>query len=165
LRLKDWLERPSIKRMNLLIILAWIAIVSLVVIKTHWITYTKTPRIIYYKVAFTIYEGPTLSVVDFLIIIFAGFVVGLAMSDIRTLFYGYLLSMLCVFMIGVIYVAIFIWYVFSWGELFGAISYGWEWVILLGMLETFRIIFPWVVGVCLISLAIGFFAKSWILPT
>jgi len=160
-KLKSWCKETFRTKTDILTLIGWIILLSLVIIKVHWITYTQTTRLSYYKIAFAIYEGPSLSNLDLLIIAFASFLAGFVLSDAKTMLYGYIISMFSVFVIGVIYVLFFIWFFFGRGELFQAISYGWELAVYMAIMEIFRMMFPLILGVCLLSLAVGSLVRYW----
>ena len=158
-RLKKTLRQ---RKFDIILILAWSFLLSAVVIKIHWITYTQTKRLSYYRIPYTVYEGPTPTVIDLFIVAISGLIVGLFISDIKSMFFGYIATILLCFAISVTYVTLYIWFVQGWGVVFGANPYDWEWAVYLATLNVFPIIFPLFACVALITLAIGAFLQTYV---
>jgi hypothetical protein len=140
----------------------WTAIVALVVIKAYWFTYASSIRLSYFKIVFPGYEGLRPGLLDMLIIAAAGVFVGLFLSDVKEMLYGYVTAMASAFIVSVVYVTLYIWYVLEFGSVFGAVAYDWEWAVYIALSVVFTLMFPWIIGVCLASLAFGAFLRTWL---
>jgi hypothetical protein len=155
-------KRMSKKRNDIAIVILWTALVSFIVIKSYWITYITSQRLSYFQIPFTLYEGPAAGALDIVVIVIASIVVGLFLSDAVEMLLGFTVAIFLTFVISVIYVTLYIWYVLGWGVLFGAVAYDWEYAVFFAVLTVFRIMFPWIVGICLIGLVIGAFLRTWV---
>ncbi len=150
------------KKNDVALIALWIMLISFVVIKVHWTNYLEVPRLARQQVPFAYTEGPTPTAFDMAMIGIAGFVVGLFISDAKEMAYGFVVAFFASFIVTVVYVTLYIWYSLDWGPVLSAMSYDWEFAVYWAVMTVFRIMVPWVVGLCLIGLAVAAFLRSWI---
>lgn len=162
MRIENIGKRLSRKRNDVLIVMVWTILVAFIVIKVYWVAYTTSGRLSYFQPAFTLYDAPTAGALDFLVIVIASVIVGLFLSDVHEMLRGFIATMLLTFIISVAYVSLYIWYALGWGALFGAVAYDWEYAVFFAILTVFRIMFPWIIGICLIGLTIGAFLRTWV---
>jgi hypothetical protein len=149
------------KKGDIALVLLWTALIALIVIKIYWVGYTTIVGLYYYKELFPQYGGPTPGVLDLVIVLLAGIPVGLSLSDLNEMIYGYAAAMSLAFVISVTYVTLYIWYVLGWGEVFGMVAFDWEYAVFFAMEWVLRIMFPWVMGLCLVGLTVGAFLRTW----
>lgn len=102
---------------------------------------------------------------DLLIIAVAGLVVGLFVSDVKEMLYGYIAAMSTAFVVSAAYVIFYMWYVLDLESTFAAFAYGWEWAVFIAGSIVFALMFPWIVSACLISLTIGAFLRTWMIES
>jgi hypothetical protein len=156
------LGRVLKKKGDIALVLLWTGLVALIVIKIYWVGYTTSVRLTYYKTPFPTYEGPAPEFLDLVIILLAGIPVGLSLSDLNEMIYGYVAAMSLSFIVSVVYVTLYIWYILGWGAVFGLVAFDWEYAVFFAMEWVFRIMFPWVIGLCLVGLTVGAFLRTWI---
>ncbi len=161
-RMKNMAKWMSRKRNDIALVMMWAALVALMVIKAYWVTYASSTRLSYFKIAIPGYEGLRPGLLDMLIIAAAGVVVGLFLSDVKEMLYGYVTAMALAFIVSVVYVTLYIWYVLELGLVFGTVAYDWEWAVYIAISVVFTLMFPWIIGVCLVSLAVGAFLRTWL---
>lgn len=161
-RLNHLKRKISEQKSNIVLVVLWTILSSVIIIKIYWITYTQTVRLSYFKLIYAVYEGPTPEILDLALVAVASFLAGFYFTDIKELLYGYFANSLLTFVLGVTYVSLYIWYNLGWGEILGAFAFDWEWAIFFASLTVFTIMFPWILGVGLLSSIIGIFVKTWI---
>jgi hypothetical protein len=150
------------KKGDVALVLLWTALVALIVIKVYWVGYTTSVRLSQSKTPFPTYDAPGPGLLDLVIVLLAGIPVGLSLSDVNEIVYGYFAGMALVFVVSVTYVALYIWYVLGWEQTFSMVAFDWEYAVFFGMEWVLRIMFPWVMGLCLIGLIVGAFLRTWI---
>jgi len=96
-----------------------------------------------------------------LIIGVAGLMVGLFLNDVKEMIYGYIATMLSVFLVSVIYISIYIWYVLDFRTIFSLNPFEWELAVYTAASIAFALMVPWIIGICLVSLVIGAFLRTW----
>jgi len=161
-KIKNLSMRISRKRNDILIVAIWTALLTLIVIKIYWLAYAGSERLSHYQIAYTIYEGPSPGYLDLIIAVVAGIIFGLLLSDVKEIIYGFVASFFSSFIIGVIYGMLYIWYVLDWGKIFGATPFDWEWALFFSVLNIGRIMFPLILGVSLLGVAVGAVLRTWV---
>lgn len=156
------LGRLSKKKGDVAIVLILAAVVALDMVSIYWVAYTTNPRLSYYKPPLPVYEGPRPELVDSLIVLVAGILTGIFLSDVSEMVYGYIAAMSIALVVSVVYVSLYIWYVLGWGQVFELGAFGWEWAVFFATDVIFTIMFPWIIGLCLIGLTVGAFLRTWI---
>ena len=150
------------RRKDIIGVMIWTAVISLVMIKAHIILY-QDPFFDVYGWAFKRYRPPSLGMLDMLILVAISVAITIILSDAKPIIYGFVSSLALSFIIAVTYVSLFVWYVLGWGDILSSQSaYGWEWALYLGFLNMFYVI-PWVVGTCSMGLVIGIIARGWLM--
>jgi hypothetical protein len=150
------------KKGDVAVLLLWTALLSLIVISIYWIGYTTSIRLSQHKTLFPDYDAPGPGFLDLVIVLFAGIPVGLSLSDVSEIVYGYFVVMLLVFIVSVSYVTLYIWYILGWGQVFSLATYDWEYAVFFAMEWVLRIMVPWVMGLCLAGLIVGAFLRTWL---
>ncbi|RLI40957.1 hypothetical protein DRO69_12200 [Candidatus Bathyarchaeota archaeon] len=161
-RIKETVGKVKQKRNDILILVLWSVLIAFMVVKTYWTAYQTANRLVYFKPAHPSYDLSNVNAVDLLIIAIASFIVGISLSDAKTLFYGYIFSLLLAFILCVIYISLYVWYVLDYGPLFSLMPYGWEWAFFIATSIVFALMFPWIFCICLVSLAVSSLLRSWI---
>jgi len=151
------------KKNDVALVALWTVLISFVVIKIHWTAYAQSFMLRYFEIPFTLSQGPSAGALDLSIIAVAAIIVGLFVSDAKEMIYSFLLSTLFSFIIAVAYVTAYIWYTLGWGAILGSFSFDWEFAVYWAIATVFRIVFPWLIGVSLIGLAIAAFLRTWII--
>jgi hypothetical protein len=88
------------------------------------------------------YGSPTFTDLDRLALLVMGFVVGVLLSDVKKLTYGYFASMAFAFAVSVVIVFAYIWYVFQLGLFFQGVAYGWEVLLLTALVKVAAFMVP-----------------------
>lgn len=166
-RVENFWRLITREKITLLAVALWTLTLSLVVIKIYLVAYLETNplginRLSYFQIPCTSYEGPSPRVLDVLIIAVASLVVGLVLSDVKEVVYGYIASVSLSLVVGVAFVSFYIWVVLDLGALFSLAPYDWEWVVFMAFWNVFRIMFPWLVAVSLLGVVAGSFLKGWV---
>jgi hypothetical protein len=151
-----------LKKGDLTVLLLWAALISVIVITIYWIGYTTSIRLSQTKTPFPTYGAPGPGPLDLVIVALSGIPVGLSLSDVDKIVYGYFATMILVFIASVTYVTLYIWYTLGWGKVFGMVAFDWEYAVLFAMEWVLRIMLPWIMGLCLLGLIIGAFLKTWV---
>lgn len=150
------------KKNDVALVALWIMLISFVIMKVHWTNYLEVPRLQHDQVPFALYEGPTPTIFDLAMIGIAGMVVGFFISDAKEMAYGFIAAILGSFIITVTYVTLYIWIALDWGPILGVGAFDWEFAVYWAIMTVFRIMVPWVVGLCLVGLALAAFLRTWI---
>lgn len=150
------------KKNDVALVVLWAMLISFVVIKIHWTNYLEVPRLLRNQVPFALTEGPMPTIFDLAMIGLASFVVGLFISDAKEMAYGFVATFFASFVVTVSYVTLYIWFSLNWGPILSAVSYDWEFAVYWAIMTVFRIMVPWVVGTCLVGLALAAFLRTWI---
>lgn len=150
------------KKKDIVLVALWTLLVSFLVIRVHYVTYAESIRLQYYQIPFADYGAPMAGVWDLLIVAIAGLIVGSFLSDIKEMIYGYLAMGCFSFIIAVVYVTLYIWYTLGWGPFFSYFAFDWEYPVFFAVATVFRIVFPWILGCCLIGLVVAAFVRTWL---
>jgi hypothetical protein len=150
------------KKGDVALVLLWTGLVALIVVKIYWVGYTTSVGLSQSKDPFATYDAPGPGLLDLVIVLLAGIPVGLSLSDVNEMIYGYFVAMCLVFIVSVTYVSLYIWYVLGWEQMWGMVAFDWEWAVFFAMEWVLRIMFPWVMGLCLVGLIAGAFLRTWI---
>jgi hypothetical protein len=148
------------RKSDIVLLLFWVAVVSLVVITIYWVGYTTSIQLSTQKTLFPDYNAPGPGLVDLVIVLFAGVPIGFSLSDVGEIVYGYFAAMLLVFVISVSYVTLYIWYNLGWGKVFSLGAYDWEYAVFFAMEWVLRIMLPWILALCLLGLIVGAFLRE-----
>lgn len=157
---KWFLQRKSI----IMFITLWSIIFSLIVIKIYWMSYATNFALSYLRIPYTDYSGPSPDILDMLIIAVTSLVAGFVLRDAKEVVYGYVATISLAFVLGVAFVALYIWGPLGWSQELSYSTYGWEWALLLAIWNVFRIMFPLLVANALACLIVGVFLRQYIEP-
>jgi hypothetical protein len=149
------------KKRDLALVAFWTALISLIIIRVYLFAYSADPYLAYIKPPYPFTGSLSPDLTDMLIIGAAGIVVGLFLSDVQEMIYGYVATISLSFITGVIFVSFYIWYELGWGTSWSS-GYNWEWAPFLATEVVFALMVPWVIISALLSLIIGAFLKDWI---
>jgi len=159
--IKKIVKSVSRRKSTITIICVWTILVALIVIKAYWLSYSTRNRLKYYKPIYPGYDLSGADCLDLLIIGVAGLMVGLFLNDVKEMIYGYIATMLSVFLVSVIYISIYIWYVLDFRTIFSLNPFEWELAVYTAASIAFALMVPWIIGICLVSLVIGAFLRTW----
>lgn len=152
------------RKKDIAVIVGWVIVIMLIIVKTHEFFYLENSEFSTYKIPYLHYKGPTFTELDKLLLVISSFVVGMILTDVKSVVYGYFASVILSFFAGTIYVFLYIWFVLGLGAAFSLIPFGWEWVLLLAFMNVFRSLFPMGILLCLIGESIGSFVRVWLRP-
>jgi len=138
---------------DVLLVVLWTAIISLIMIKAHIILFQG-------PLGWRIYNPPTLGLLDMLILTVMSVVATIVFSDIKPIVYGFASSLCLSFIIAVTYASLFVWYDMGMGRVAQS-AYDWEWAIYSGFWHMFFLMIPWVIGTSTIGLAMGILIRVW----
>lgn len=150
------------ERKDILAVIVWTTIITLIMIKAHMTLYREDPLFIGSTRMFCVYRPPSLQVPDMLILIAMSVVVAFILSDIKPIIYGFIVSLSASFIIAVAYASLFIWYVLDWQVCLPELASGWEWAIYFGFLNMIYVMVPWIIGISAIGLMVGILVRGWI---
>jgi hypothetical protein len=148
------------RKRDILLLSLWTVLIALIVIKSYWISYNTANRLIYEKPAYPGYDLSRAEPLDLLVLAMAGAIVVIFLSDFSGVIWGFFASVISAFIIGVIYVVVYMWFFLDLGSLFSALAYGWEWAVFISTSIVFALMFPWIFCVCLLSFVIGSFLRA-----
>jgi hypothetical protein len=140
-RLCAWLGK---KKAAIVVVFLWASLLSVVVIREYYLVY-QDPRAMdpNYRVAF----APTYSMflprlygLDYVTILVMSILAGFAIREIDEVLFGFLASVLLLFVIAVAYTSLFIWYVLGFGAVLDA-SFATT-IIWAAFLNIYRMVFP-----------------------
>lgn len=135
---------------------------ALLMIKAHYSLYLRSPKFFAYRIAYLVYETPSFDLLDIVLLFAASFVVGIIVSEVKPMIYGFVASISIAFIIAVTYAALFIWFILGYQEFFALIPFNWEWVIYLGIINMLWLLFPFVIGMSAIGILVAVFIKAWL---
>jgi hypothetical protein len=159
-RMRSLFQRASRRRADILFVMLWSLVFSVIVIKIYLVAYIENLRLSYFQIPFASYGGPAPDILDMLIIAVISLIGGFVLRDVKEMLYGYVVAVSLSFIVGVTFVSFYIWSPLGWGELFSLGAYDWEWAVLMAIWGVFRIMFPLLVAVSLASVVIGAFTKE-----
>lgn len=162
-RISNLFRILSKRKKDIVLVLIWAALIALIVIRVYYETYTTSARLFYQKRAFPGYDALMPGVVDLILMAAASIFVGLFVTDLKEMFYGYISAMLLAFFVSVVYALFYIWYILDLGPLFSVAPFEWEWAVLFAIYGILPIMFPWIIALCLIIVAVASFVREWIL--
>ena len=145
------------RKKDILVVVGWTFAISLIIIKAYWFFYLEKPRFFVSKDPYCFYDAPFFTVVDALLILFLSFLVGIVLTDVKAVVYGYFVSTCLSAFVTVAYVFCYIWFVLGLQETFSTTPFGWESVLLLAFFNVLRFIFPTSMALCLIGVVTGSF--------
>ena len=154
--------RKMLKMEKPLMVLIWVVVISAILINAYLSIYFENIRFRRYKLIFSIYENPTLNPLDILSLLFASLIVGLVLSDLKTLFISYILSTIISLTLSILVCFCFIWYSLNLEGVLSAVPYGWEWGLYAVILNTFRLSFPLVYVVTLVGAMFGILIRNYL---
>jgi len=147
------------RRKDTLIIACWTAVIALVLIRAHISLYTDVPRFRAYRPIYSLYGGPSLDALGWLILIGTCILVSMTLSDVKPLVSGAIVSLSLSFIIAVTYISLYSWFVLGWKEVFSLDPYDWEIVVYFAILTVFRML-PYILCVCMVSLVAGLLIRN-----
>ena len=158
-------RKNLLSKKDILLVLIWTVILTLVIIRVHWILYQKSERLRHYRIAFSIYEVPHVGVLDIVVLLLSTILIVMVFSDIKPIFYGFLAAHISAFCLGLIYVFLFIWYGLDYRVLYSLSPYGWEYVMLMAIYNILFIMFPWLIAVGILGAIAGLILRGFLLST
>jgi hypothetical protein len=140
-RLGAWLRS---KKAAIVVVFLWAFLLSIVVIREYYVTY-QSPSAMdpNYRVAFApAYSTllPRLYSLDYVTILVMSILAGFAIREIDEVLFGFLASVLLLFVIAVAYTSLYIWYVLGFGAVLDA-SFATT-IIWAAFLNIYRMVFP-----------------------
>lgn len=150
----------SNRKRGVLIVAIWGLVLGLIVIKVYWVGYQEIEWLQYYRVPWGGYETPNPNILDLLLVLIAGIVVGILISNVKALFYGFIGSLLFAFMIGFTFVMFYMWAVLKVEHLFSWADFNWEWAVLIAIFNVGKIMFPQMIFLSLLGVVIGAFLRE-----
>lgn len=149
-----------IEKENILVVLGWTAAISLLIIKSFWLFYVHNLKFSTYQIPYRLAEGPSFNFVDQVLIIGISILVGMILTDAKTLVWTHITSISLSFLAAVTYIFFYIWFVLGWGEVFSLVPFGWEDVLFLAIINALRFIFPWGIFLSLLGVVTGSFLRG-----
>jgi len=146
------------RRKDTLIIACWTAVMVLLIIRAHITLYTEVPRFRVYGPFFSLYGGPSLDALGWLILIGTCILVSMTLSDIKPLVYGAIVSFSLTFIIAVTYVSLYIWFVLGANKI-ALGPYDWEYIVYMAIMTIFRMV-PYILCVCMLGLVAGLLIRN-----
>ncbi|MEM3579641.1 MAG: hypothetical protein QXH40_01410 [Candidatus Bathyarchaeia archaeon] len=110
------------------------------------------------------YDLSSFESVDLLIIILAGIILGVSITDVKKMLYGYAGAMFLAYFISVAFFFCHTWFLKGFQYGLSSIPYGWEWALLAAVLDAFVLMVPWAVCLCLVGMIVGAFVRVWVSP-
>ncbi len=150
------------KRKDLLVVVLWIAVITLIMVKAHWMLYLRVPRFSARTIIYSTYEPPSLDMLDIVILTVASLVVSMTISDVKSLIYGSAASLSISYILAVIYVFFYIWFVLGYGSVLSLAPFDWEIAVYYSILNMFWVMIPWVMGLSFAGVVVGFFLRGWL---
>jgi len=152
----------KLKKKEIIVVLVWTLLLTMVMIKAHYLLYLRNPRFFYFDIAYSRYQPPSLEIVDMLLLLVMSVVVGALLYDVKSLLFSYIASIGIAFIVAVTYVTLFIWFILDYGKNLSVIPFGWEWAIYMGFLNMLWVVFPYVMGISVIGIMIGYVLRTWL---
>ena len=150
------------RRKAILLSLAWGIVISLVIIKSHFLFYLANQKFSVYRISWLSYQGPEFTDLDLALLFFSSLVIGVLATDAKRMIYGYFAAILTSTSIAILYVFLYNWFTLRLGETLIEVSFGWETGIYIAFLNVLRFMFPMGMVCCLIGSIVGNVAAIWI---
>jgi len=160
--MKKFIKKVSKNKVNIALVLIWAFLLAFLVIKAYWLSYNTSNRLIHDRPLVPTYDLRGLDFWDLFVIFFSGVVMGLFLSDVKAMFYGYVAALFLSYAFSVTYITLYIWYVLDFGSLFSLFAYDWELAVYAALAVAFTIVVPWMICFCLVGLVVGAFLRTWI---
>ncbi len=158
--------RLTPRKKDILIVTLWAAVISLVMIKTHWILYNTVEMFrAHPDWAFVVGSPPSLDLIDFAVLTASSIITILVLDDVKSMIYGYIVAHCIAFAIFVAYVFIYLWVIQGFHLHYSADPFGWEIVVWYGIVNMVYVGFPWVVGLSALGFAIGLIFRGIYMPS
>jgi len=162
--LKKILKRATENKFNIAVVILCSFIMSCLVIKVYWTAYNTRPRLKNEKPLRPTYDLGSFEFFDLLIVILAGIFLGVSITDVKKIFFGYVGAMFLAYSISVAFLFYHTWFLKGFQFGLGSLPYGWEWALFAAMLDAFVLMVPWTVCLCLVGVIVGAFARAWVSP-
>lgn len=156
----NFIKRVFKDKVSIALVIMWAVLLAFLVIKTYWISYNTSNRLMHDVPLLPGYDLKRLESWDLAIIVVSGIVISLFLSDVEKMFYAYIATIILTFIISVTYISLYIWYVLDFGSLFSIYAYDWELAVYAATMISFVLMVPWMVSFCLVGVAIGAFLKT-----
>ena len=117
------------KRREFMAILLWGVILGIIVSKVYWVGYQEIRWLYVYKVPYGWYETPNPKPLDLILVLAVSVIFGAVVSKVKTALYGYIGGLILAFLVGLIFVILYMWKVLQLEYLFTWSSFNWEWAI------------------------------------
>ena len=135
-KLKSFTMTICRRRRDVGLTVVWSILISAIILYNFNAYHVEQP---FTMVAF---GSPTFTLLERLVVLVTGFVVGFMFSDVKRLVYSYFTSMAMTYFIGVISVFLYIWFVLNLGPVFQDIPFGWETVLFTAIIKVFGFMIP-----------------------
>lgn len=152
----------AVRKRSIAIVLVWAIVISLIMIKTHWVFYVENVQFSVYRLPWRADEGPKFTGMDWVLLILVSFLVGVVLTDAKKLAYGYFATMLLSIGVGIVYVFLYNWLVLRLGAILSEVPFGWEWALWTAILNVVRFMLPVGMFCCLIGVLTGSFIRIWL---
>ena len=166
-RMFSWIKA---RKLPILVVIGWGLSVALLTIKSYLLVYIREPLMFETGMIYTTVSKwvPRLDEVDYLLIFIIALISGAILADFQKVLFGWIVSTSLSFIIPIIFSSFFIWFSLGTGEIFtaalglpGAI----EAVSVVAFRNIFRMMFPFVSIISLITVFVGAFLRGIIQPS
>jgi len=148
------------KRREFMAILLWGVILGIIVSKVYWVGYQEIRWLYVYKVPYGWYETPNPKPLDLILVLAVSVIFGAVVSKVKTALYGYIGGLILAFLVGLIFVILYMWKVLQLEYLFTWSSFNWEWAIFFALINVGKIVFPYVFMLSLLGVIIGMILRE-----
>jgi hypothetical protein len=135
--------------------LLWGLFLGVIVSKVYWVGYQEIRWLQVYSVPYGWYETPTPNLLDLFLVLLAGIAFGALMPSVNSLFYGFIIGLLFGFIVSCVFVLYYMWAVLRIESLFNLVNFNWEWAVFFAVLNVGKIIFPQMIFLSLLGVAVG----------
>ena len=162
LQLRERLQRLraniSRRKRDIVVVICWSIAVTLLIMKSYTIYYVQNPNHINLY-----YVAPIFTALDRVLLVVLGFLVGMMLTDVKSLVLGYFSSMLISYISGMVFVSLYHWANRGY-EAFFLIDWGWEYIVSFSLVQIWRFMIPIGFVFCLIGLVVGNATRIFVNP-
>lgn len=135
--------------------LLWGLLLGVIVSEVYWVGYQEIRWLQVYSVPYGWYETPTPKLLDLFLVLLASVTFGALMSSVKSLFYGFIGGLLFAFTVSCAFVLYYMYAVLRIESLFNLANFNWEWAVFFAVLNVGKIIFPQIIFLSLLGVAVG----------
>jgi len=156
------------KRSALLVVFGWSVAFAVITLKSYWLVYVENPVLFEQSIMFftdVAHWIPRLVMIDYVIMIIVSVLAGALLMELDDVLYGWIASIFLSFFLSVILILLFVWYPLGAGNIFSQAGTADRAVIPLAelmMVNVFRMWFPLVPVISLITVFCGALVRSYI---